>query len=70
MKVQAVVPEITANERAEIDKLMEKARKKAVEYKSMKPISAIFEIYKTQTGQYLNSIGHNWGQMYNDYAKK
>ncbi|MFA9188500.1 DUF3826 domain-containing protein [Flavobacterium sp. FBOR7N2.3] len=67
---QAIVPEMTAKETAEIQKLMEKAREHAVDYKSMKQISAIFEIYKTQAEQYLNNNGRNWRQMYNDYAKK
>lgn len=67
---QAIVPEMTAAETAEIQKLLEKAREQAVDYKSMKQISAIFEIYKTQAEQYLNNNGRNWRQMYNDYTKK
>lgn len=67
---QAIVPEMTAIETAEIQKLLEKAREQAVDYKSMKEISAIFEIYKTQAEQYLNNNGRNWRQMYADYTKK
>lgn len=67
---QAIVPEMTATETAEIQKLLEKAREQAVDYKSMKEISAIFEIYKTQAEQYLNNHGRNWRQMYGDYTKK
>lgn len=67
---QAIVPNMTAAETAEIQKLLEKAREQAVDYKSMKEISAIFEIYKTQAEQYLNNNGRNWRQMYNDYTKK
>lgn len=67
---QAIVPEMTATETAEIQKLLEKAREQAVDYKSMKEISAIFEIYKTQAEQYLNNNGRNWRQMYADYTKK
>lgn len=67
---QAIVPQMTAAETAEIQKLLEKAREQAVDYKSMKQISAIFEIYKTQAEQYLNNNGRNWRQMYNDYTKK
>lgn len=67
---QAIVPQMTATETAEIQKLLEKAREQAVDYKSMKEISAIFEIYKTQAEQYLNNNGRNWRQMYNDYTKK
>lgn len=67
---QAIVPEMTAVETAEIQKLLELAREQAVDYKSMKEISAIFEIYKTQAEQYLNNHGRNWRQMYADYTKK
>jgi len=67
---QSIVPEMTATETAEIQKLLEKAREQAVDYKSMKEISAIFEIYKTQAEQYLNNHGRNWRQMYADYTKK
>jgi len=67
---QAIVPEMTATETAEIQKLLELAREQAVDYKSMKEISAIFEIYKTQAEQYLNNHGRNWRQMYADYTKK
>ncbi|APA00172.1 DUF3826 domain-containing protein [Flavobacterium commune] len=67
---QAIVPQMTAAETAEIQKLLEKAREQAVDFKSMKQISAIFEIYKTQAEQYLNNNGRNWRQMYADYTKK
>lgn len=67
---QAIVPQMTAAETTEIQKLLEKAREQAVDYKSMKEISAIFEIYKTQAEQYLNNNGRNWRQMYADYTKK
>ncbi|RVT77374.1 DUF3826 domain-containing protein [Flavobacterium sufflavum] len=67
---QSIVPEMTAAETAEIQGLLEKAREQAVDYKSIKEISAIFEIYKTQAEQYLNNHGRNWRQMYADYTKK
>lgn len=67
---EAIVPNLTATESTEIRKLLEKAREQAVDYKSMKEISAIFEIYKTQAEQYLNNHGRNWRQMYSDYTKK
>lgn len=67
---QSIVPNMTAAETAEIQKLLEQAREQAVDYKSMKQISAIFEIYKTQAENYLNNHGRNWRQMYNEYTKK
>ncbi|MFC5282784.1 DUF3826 domain-containing protein [Pedobacter alpinus] len=65
-----IVPNITEKEDQTILALLEQAREQAVNYKSMKQISAIFEIYKTQAEQYLNNNGRNWRQMYNDYVKK
>lgn len=65
-----IVPNITEKEDQTIYNLLVKAREEAVDYKSMKEISAIFEIYKTQAEQYLNNNGRNWRQMYSDYVKK
>ncbi|WP_120180544.1 DUF3826 domain-containing protein [Pelobium manganitolerans] len=67
---EAIVPNLTETEAKTIRALLEKAREQAVDYKSMKQISAIFEIYKTQAEQYLNNNGRNWRQMYSDYVKK
>jgi hypothetical protein len=67
---KSIVPDFTSTEEAVIKKLLEQAREQAVDYKSMKQISAIFEIYKTQAEQYLNNHGRNWRQMYSDYTKK
>ena len=36
----------------------------------MKQISAVFEIYKTQCEQYLNSNGRDWRQLFRDYVNK
>ena len=67
---KAIVPDLTADEGAKILGFLKQAREQAVDYKSMKEISAIFEIYKTQAEQYLNNHGRNWRQMYGDYVKK
>ncbi len=67
---KAIVPDLNEEEEKEIRKLLEKAREQAVDFKSMKEISAIFEIYKTQAEQYLNNHGRNWRQLYSDYVKK
>lgn len=66
---KAIVPDLTAEEEAVILKNLKEAREMAVDYKSMKQISAIFEIYKTKCEQYLNSNGRNWKQMYSAYVK-
>ncbi|SFD25314.1 DUF3826 domain-containing protein [Spirosoma endophyticum] len=65
---KAIVPNITPKEEETILGFLEQAREQAVDYKSMKEISAIFEIYKTKSEQYLNTNGRNWREMYNTYT--
>jgi len=67
---QAIVPNITEKEEVYILVQLKLAREKAVDYKSMKDISAIFEIYKTNCEKYLNENGRNWRQMYKDFTNK
>lgn len=67
---QAIVPDLTKEEEEHIVSLLKKAREQAVDYKSMKQISAVFEIYKTQCEQYLNSNGRDWRQLFRDYVNK
>jgi len=64
----AIVPDLTAEEEAKIQGFLKQAREQAVDYKSMPQISAIFEIYKTQSEQYLNSNGRNWKALYKAYT--
>ncbi|AXP80632.1 hypothetical protein CJ739_1544 [Mariniflexile rhizosphaerae] len=66
----AIVTDLTAEEEAVILKNLKEAREIAVDFKNMKQISAIFEIYKTKNEQYLNSNGRNWRQLYKDYGKR
>lgn len=65
---KAIVPNLTPVEEAVIAANLKQAREQAVDYKNMKEISAIFEIYKTKCEQYLNANGRNWRQMYKDYV--
>ncbi|MVM30359.1 DUF3826 domain-containing protein [Spirosoma sp. HMF4905] len=65
---KAIVPNITTQEETTILGFLEQAREQAVDYKNMKEISAIFEIYKTKSEQYLNANGRNWREMYNTYT--
>ncbi|WP_114782543.1 DUF3826 domain-containing protein [Botryobacter ruber] len=65
---RAIVPNLTAEEEATILANLKQAREQAVDYKNMNQISAIFEIYKTKSEQYLNANGRNWRQMYKDYV--
>lgn len=65
---KSIVPNLTAEEEATILKNLKQAREQAVDYKNMNQISAIFEIYKTKSEQYLNSNGRSWKQMYKEYT--
>ena len=67
---KSIVPDLTAKEETEILKNLKQAREQAIDYKNMKEISAIFEIYKTKCEQYLNSNGRNWRQLYKAYVDK
>jgi len=67
---KAIVPDLTAKEEMEILKNLKQAREQAIDYKNMKEISAIFEIYKTKCEQYLNNNGRNWRQLYKAYVDK
>lgn len=66
----AIVPDLTPKEEAEILKNLKQAREQAIDFKSIKEISAIFEIYKTKCEQYLNNNGRNWRQLYKAYTDK
>ena len=67
---QAIVPDLTTKEETEILKNLKQAREQAIDYKNMKEISAIFEIYKTKCEQYLNNNGRNWRQLFKAYVDK
>lgn len=63
-----IVPNITEKEEATILGYLKQAREQAVDYKNMNQVSAIFEIYKTKSEQYLNNNGRSWRQMYKEYT--
>ena len=65
-----IVPNMTPEEDKVVMDYLVEAREKAIDYKSMKQISAIFEIYKTKCEQYFNNHGRNWHQMFKDYVAK
>lgn len=67
---KAIVPDLTTEEEAKILGFLKQAREQAVDYKNMKQISAIFEIYKTKCEQMLNNNGRNWRALYSAYTKK
>ena len=65
---KAIVPDLTTEEEKTILGFLKQAREEAVDYKSMPQISAIFEIYKTKSEQYLNSNGRDWKKLYKAYT--
>jgi hypothetical protein len=67
---KAIVPDLTSEEEAKITEFLKQAREQAIDYKNMNQISAIFEIYKTKSEQYLNSNGRNWRKLYKAYVDK
>jgi hypothetical protein len=64
----AIVPDLTREEEATILSFLKQAREEAVDYKNMNEISAIFEIYKTRSEQFLNANGRDWKAMYKAYT--
>jgi hypothetical protein len=66
----AIVPDLTTQEEATILAYLKQAREQAVDFKNMKQISAIFEIYKTKCEQYLNANGRNWHELFKSYVNK
>lgn len=64
----AIVPDLTPTEETVILGFMKEAREQAIDYKNMKQISAIFEIYKTKSEQYLNANGRSWKVLYKAYT--
>jgi hypothetical protein len=65
---KAIVPDLTPVEEAAILVNLKQAREQAVDFKNIKQISAIFEIYKTKNEQYLNANGRNWHQLFKTYV--
>lgn len=67
---EAIVPDLTAAERQVILDNLTQARARAIDFKNMKEISAIFEIYKTKNETYLNTHGRDWRALYKAYVNK
>ncbi|MFC0877288.1 DUF3826 domain-containing protein [Saccharicrinis sp. FJH2] len=67
---RAIVPDLTDEEAAKLLSYLKEAREMAVDYKNMKEISAVFEIYKTKCEQYLISNGRDWRALYKAFVKR
>ena len=65
-----VVPDMTAEDEKVLTDNLKEARLMAIDYKNMKQISAIFEIFKTKNEQYFTNSGRDWRTMYSAYVKK
>ncbi|QJD97292.1 DUF3826 domain-containing protein [Mucilaginibacter robiniae] len=65
---KSIVPNLTPTEESVILTNLKQAREQAVDFKNMKQISAIFEIYKTKNEEYLNTHGRNWHEMFKAYV--
>ena len=65
---KSIVTDMTPVEEATILANLKLAREQAVDFKNIKQISAIFEIYKTKNEQYLNNNGRNWHQLFKTYV--
>ena len=65
-----VVPDMTAEDEKVLMDNLKQARLMAIDYKNMKQISAIFEIFKTKNEQYFTNSGRDWRTMYSAYVKK
>jgi hypothetical protein len=64
----SIVPDLTPVEDSVIRGYLVQAREQAVDFKNVKQISAIFEIYKTKSEAYLNANGRNWRALYKAYS--
>lgn len=67
---KAIVPDLTESEENFILENLKQARLESVSFKSMKQISAIFEIYKTKCENHLIQNGRDWRQLYKDFVNK
>ena len=65
-----VVPDMTAEDEKVLMDNLKQARLMAIDYKNMKQISAIFEIFKTKNEQYFTNSGRDWRTMYRAYSNK
>ncbi|MBP1541829.1 MAG: DUF3826 domain-containing protein [Prevotella sp.] len=65
-----IVPDMTADDEAYLMNNLKEARLMAIDYKNMKEISAIFEIFKTKNEQYFTNSGRDWRTIYRAYVQR
>ena len=67
---RSIVPDMTPEDEAYILEQLKIAREEALECKSMKAISQVFEIYKTKCEQHFTNTGRPWRGLYKAYTDK
>ena len=67
---RSIVPNMTAEDEQILLGHLKQAREEAIDCKSMKAISQVFEIYKTKCEQHFNETGRPWREMYKAYVDK
>ena len=65
-----IVPNMSTEDETFVMNNLKEARQMAIDYKNMKEISAIFEIYKTKIEQYFTNSGRDWRTMYRAYVQQ
>ena len=65
-----IVPDMSAEDEAVLMNNLKEARLMAIDYKNMKAISGIFEIFKTKNEQYFTQTGRDWRTIYKAYVEK
>lgn len=65
-----IVPNLTDADKAKIMELLKAAREEAVDGGNAPEKSAIFQKYKDQINQYLDSDGHDTAKAFKDWAEK
>lgn len=67
---RSIVPNMTAEDEKVLLGHLKQARSEAIDCKSMKAISQVFEIYKTKCEQHFNDTGRPWRQLFKAYVDK
>lgn len=67
---RSIVPNMTAEDEQVLLGHLKQARSEAIDCKSMKAISQVFEIYKTKCEQHFNDTGRPWRQLFKAYVDK
>lgn len=65
-----IVPDMTAEDESVLINNLKEARLMAIDYKNMKAISGIFEIFKTKNEQYFTQTGRDWRTIYKAYVNR